>query len=589
MRLSKRLLLNARRWHLLVPIVPILRNYSPDDFSRDTIAGLVVGLVTVPQAVAYAYLAGLPPQAGLYACLLPMLIYAVMGSSKHLVVGPVAVAALLVAAAIAEHAPNYGDAHLLISSVLCLQVGLLLFALRVFRMGGLVNLLSHPVITGFVNAAALLIIISQLPAMLGIEIQQSGSPLQQLQSLFRGIDEIHWATVILGLSILTFLLFSKSIIGHALSLLGTSGVDHPLAKTGPLWAALAGVLAVWGLDLSGQVATVGLVPSGLPSLGWPLADPSLWLDLLPSAGVIALITYIESYSIGATLAAKEREQIRPNQELIALGAANISAGLTGAYPVAGSFSRSGVNYAAGASTPVSSAICALIIILTLLFFTGAFINLPNAALAAIVMVSVLNLVDLRSWRRNWQIYRQDCWTEWGTALGVLGFGVELGLLFGVVLSIAFFLRTSSKPVITQIGRLGDSQQFRSAKRYPVTLHPHVLALRIDENLYFANAGQIEDRVVGRALRRRGTSHVLLACGSVNLIDSTGLAMLERMSETLADANITLNLSELKGPVAEQLRPAELNNIISGAIYFSNDEAMLELEQRDLPTDSKVQA
>ena len=251
--------------------------------------------------------------------------------------------------------------------------------------------------------------------------------------------------------------------------------------------------------------------------------------------------------------------------------------------MAGSFSRSGVNYAAGASTPVSSAICALIIILTLLFFTGAFIDLPNAALAAIVMVSVLNLVDLRSWRRNWQIYRQDCWTEWGTALGVLGFGVELGLLFGVVLSIAFFLRTSSKPVITQIGRLGDSQQFRSAKRYPVTLHPHVLALRIDENLYFANAGQIEDRVVGRALRRRGTSHVLLACGSVNLIDSTGLAMLERMSETLADANITLNLSELKGPVAEQLRPAELNNIISGAIYFSNDEAMLELEQRDTQT------
>jgi SulP family sulfate permease len=580
MRLTKRLLLNARKWHLLVPIVPVLKNYTRKDLSRDAIAGLVVGMVTVPQAVAYAYLAGLPPEAGLYACLLPMLIYAVMGSSKHLVVGPVAVAALLVAAAIAEHAPNYGDAHLLISSVLCLQVGLILFGLRAFRMGGLVNLLSHPVITGFVNAAALLIIISQLPAILGINMDQSGSPLLQLGGLLDHRDQVHSTTLTLGLCTLVFLLFSRSIIGALLAAVGRGDADHPLAKTGPLWAALAGVIAVWGLELGSQLDTVGLVPSGLPTLDWPLANLSLWLDLLPSAAVIAVISYIESYSIGATLAAKERYQIRPNQELIALGAANIGAGMTGAYPVAGSFSRSGVNYAAGASTPISSVICALIIIVTLLFFTSAFVNLPNAALASIVMVSVLNLVDLQSWRRNWAVYRQDCWTEWGTALGVLALGVEVGLLFGVMLSIAFFLRSSSQPVITQIGRLGDSQQFRSAKRYPVTLHPHVLALRVDENMFFANASQIEDRVIGRALRRRGTTHVLLACGSVNLIDSTGLAMLQRMSRTLSDAGITLSLSELKGPVAQQLSPADLESTISGGVYFSNDEAMLELAERD---------
>ena len=586
MGLTKRLLFNAQKWNLLVPIVPILKSYTRDDLSRDAVAGLVVGMVTVPQAVAYAYLAGLPPQAGLYACLLPMLIYAFMGSSKHLVVGPVAVAALLVAAAIAEHAPNYGDAHLVISAVLCLQVGLILFGLRAFRMGGLVNLLSHPVITGFVNAAALLIIISQLPAILGIDIDQSGSPLLQLGGLLQQIEQIHSTTLILGLSTLVFLLFSRSIIGRGLSALGVARADHPLAKTGPLWAALAGVLCVWGLDLGDQLDTVGLVPSGLPTLSLPLIDLSLWLDLLPSAAVIAVITYIESYSIGATLAAKERYQIRPNQELIALGAANIGAGITGAYPVAGSFSRSGVNYAAGASTPVSSGICALIIIATLLFFTGAFVNLPNAALAAIVMVSVLNLVDLHSWRRNWNVYRQDCWTEWGTTLGVLALGVEVGLLFGVVLSIAFFLRSSSRPVITQIGRLGDSQQFRSAKRYPVTLHPHVLALRVDENMFFANAAQIEERVVGRALRRRGTTHVLLACGSVNLIDSTGLTMLQRMSQTLADANITLSLSELKGPVAQQLLPAGLDTVISGTVYFSNDEAMRDLADSDLSSVGK---
>ena len=563
---------------MLVPIVPVLKNYTRDDLSRDAISGLVVGMVTVPQAVAYAYLAGLPPQAGLYACLLPMLIYAVMGSSKHLVVGPVAVAALLVAAAIAEHAPNHGNAHLLISSILCLQVGLILFALRTFRMGDLVNLLSHPVITGFVNAAALLIIISQLPAILGIQIDQSGSPLRQLGGLLQQIEQLNAKTLTLGLTTLVFLLFSKSIIGWVLSALNWGGDDHPIAKTGSLWAALAAIVAVWGLNLSDQLDTVGLVPSGLPTFGWPIADIALWLDLLPSAAVIAVISYIESYSIGATLAAKERYQIRPNQELIALGGANIGAGMTGAYPVAGSFSRSGVNYAAGARTPVSSVICALIIIATLLFFTAAFVNLPNAALAAIVVVSVLNLVDLQSWRRNWEVYRQDCWTEWGTALAVLAFGVEMGLLLGVLLSIAFFLRNSSQPVITQIGRLGDSQQFRSAKRYQVTLHTHVLALRVDENIFFANAAQIEERVVGRALRRRGTTHVLLACGSVNLVDSTGLAMLARMSQTLADANITLHLSELKGPVARKLSPADLNSVISGEIYFSNDEAIRALAE-----------
>ena len=307
-------------------------------------------------------------------------------------------------------------------------------------------------------------------------------------------------------------------------------------------------------------------------------DLALWLALLPSAGVIAVITYIESYSIGATLAAKEREQVRPNQELIALSAANIGAALSSAYPVAGSFSRSGVNYAAGARSPVSSIICAIIIACTLLFFTEAFVDLPNAVLAAIVMVSVLNLIDLDSWRKNWSSYRQDCWTEWATAVGVLALGVEVGLLFGMLLSVAFFLRGASNPVITQIGRLGDSEQFGSAKRYSVTLHYHVLALRVDENIFFANARQIEARVVGRALRRPGTQDVVLACGSVNRIDSTGLTMLLRVSRTLADAGIHFHLSEIKGPLMQALGPTNLAENISGEIFFSNDEAMRALTE-----------
>ena len=578
MRLLTRLALAGRRWQQWVPLVQSLKGYSRADFSSDLSAGVVVGMVTVPQAVAYAYLAGLPPQAGLYACLLPMVIYACLGSSRHLVVGPVAVAALLVAAAIAQHAPDYGDAHLMISSVLCLQVGLILLALNLFKMGGLVNLLSHPVITGFVNAAALLIIISQLPAITGISIDQTSSPLLQVSALLQNMDGLNGVTLTIGMTALIFLLCAKTFIQRMLELVGLRNYDHPLAKTGPLWAALAGILVVSTMDLSGAIETVGAVPQGLPALAWPAMDLALWLALLPSAAVIAVITYIESYSIGATLAVKEREQVRPNQELIALSAANIGAALSSAYPVAGSFSRSGVNYAAGARSPVSSIVCAVIIVCTLLFFTEAFVDLPKAALAAIVMVSVLNLIDLDSWRENWSTYRQDCWTEWGTAAGVLALGVEVGLLFGVLLSVAFFLRGASNPVITQIGRLGDSEQFRSAKRYPVTLHHHVLALRVDENIFFANATQIEARVVGRALRRRGTRDVVLACGSVNRIDSTGLTMLLRVSRTLADADIGFHLSEIKGPLMQALGPANLAENISGEIFFSNDAAMRALTQ-----------
>ena len=585
MRLLTRLALVGRRWQQWIPLVQSLKDYTRDDFSRDLSAGVVVGMVTVPQAVAYAYLAGLPPQAGLYACLLPMLIYACLGSSRHLVVGPVAVAALLVAAAIAQHAPDYGNAHLMISSVLCLQVGLILLALNLLKMGGLVTLLSHPVITGFVNAAALLIIVSQLPAITGISIDQTSSPLLQVSALLKSVDGLNATTLTIGFTALLFLLCSKTLIQRLLTLVGLLGDDHPLTKTGPLWAALAGILCVSTLGLSGATETVGTVPQGLPTLAWPPMDLALWLALLPSAAVIAVITYIESYSIGATLAAKEREQVRPNQELIALSAANIGAALSSAYPVAGSFSRSGVNYAAGARSPVSSIICAIIIVCTLLFFTEAFVDLPKAALAAIVMVSVLNLIDLDSWRKNWSSYRQDCWTEWATAVGVLALGVEVGLLFGMLLSVAFFLRGASNPVITQIGRLGDSEQFRSAKRYSVTLHHHVLALRVDENIFFANATQIEARVVGRALRRRGTQDVVLACGSVNRIDSTGLTMLLRVSRTLADAGIHFHLSEIKGHLMQALSPTNLAENISGEIFFSNDEAMRTLTEAPTTTET----
>ena len=565
--------MGLREWPGYLPLIPILQHYKKDDFGHDLVAGLIVGMVTIPQAVAYAFLAGVPPEAGLYACLVPMVLYALFGSSRQMVVGPVAVAALMVAATVSEYAPKYSDEYLQITTIICLQAGIFLWILRLSRMGGLVNLLSHPVITGFVNAAAILIIVSQIPAFTGIESETS-QPLAVITALLNALPQIDMLTLITGSVALTLLLAWPRILPPLCRLIGITIDDtHPATKVGPM--VVAAIAVVWAI-LSGadqQMATVGEVPAGLPALSPPPFDPSLWLALLPSSVVIALVSYVESYSIGATLAARKQTRVNSHQELIAIGAANIGAAFTGAYPVAGSFSRSSVNFLSGGRTPVSSLVCAAVIMIVLLFFTQLFSALPHAVLAAIVMVSVVGLMDLKSSRHHWAIHRHDTLTEIATMLMVLFLGVEVGLAAGVLLSIAFFIRTSSRPNITQVGRLADTEHFRSIKRYDVETLPGVLALRVDENIYFANAVQIEDKFLKRTQRRKGTKHVLMVCGSVNMIDATGLQMLIRLNNNLKQAGITLSLSDLKGTLLPHLNAAGLDKIITGQIFFSTDRAM----------------
>jgi SulP family sulfate permease len=349
--------------------------------------------------------------------------------------------------------------------------------------------------------------------------------------------------------------------------------DHAFTRLGPMVAAAVAILIVGLVGLEGEITLVGFVPAGLPELAAPPFNLTLWLELLPSAAIIAVISYIESFSIGTTLAARKQDRINPHQELIALGAANVGAAFTGAYPVAGSFSRSSVNYASGARTPVSSLVCAGVIVIALIFFTGLFALLPHAVLAAIVMISVVGLMDLKSSREHWSIYRHDTITELATLGLVLFMGVEIGLITGVLLSIAFFIRTSSRPNITQVGRLGDTEQFRSIKRYDVETLPHVLALRVDENIYFANATQIENKLIKRVQKRRSTKHLLVVCSSVNMIDATGLQMLSRLNQHLAQADIRLHLCDIKGPLMAQLKGTDLETALSGEIFFNADRAM----------------
>ena len=558
-----------RRWTRALPIIDAVHGYRRVDFGYDLVAGLVLGVVTVPQAVAYAFLAGLPAQAGLYACLVPMVIYAVLGSSRQLVVGPVAIAALMVAATVGEHAPAHSEAYLGITTILCLQVGILLWLLRLLRMGGIVNLLSHPVITGFVNAAAILIIISQLPAFTGVTIDAGGSTVDRLVQLMSAIESLNPVAVGVGVASLAALWLVRRYAG-----LSMHDRDHPVGRTGPMVVAIAGTgaVAIFGLNID----TVGRVPAGLPELTLPPFDLGLWLDLAPAAVMIALVTYIESFSIGTTLASRQRSRVDASQELVALGAANIGAAFTGAYPVAGSFSRSSVNAAAGARTSVSALVCAVVIVVTLLWLTPLFEHLPHATLAAIIIASIVGIIDFSMLREHWRFFPADVLVHFLALGGVLLLGVQGGLLLGIGAAVVLFVHRSSRPHIAVVGRLGDSAHFRNVDRYATETLPHVAAVRVDENLYFANANQVEDRFLAIAERHDDARHLLLVCSAINFIDTTGLEMLRRLNHTLGERGVALHLSDVKGPVRDQLESTSLAGELSGNLYLTTDEAMREL-------------
>jgi len=566
-------------WRSYVPILDTLATYTRAQWHADLVAGFVVGVMTVPQAMAYAFLAGLPPEAGLYACLLPMLIYALLGSSRHLVVGPVAVAALMVAAAIGDAQQHFSVPASQIAVILSLEVGVILLLLRLWQMGGLINLLSHPVISGFINAAAILIIFSQIPAFTGMP-PKAGDPFDQLLWFTSHLDQMHALPLVIGLFCIGGIWFSQNRLVHTLARFDWHiEPNHLVTRLGPLVVLMLVAILVWIFDLHETfgLATVGHVPYGLPELSAPPFDPALWMHLLSSAALIAVVAYVESYSIATGVAAREQTRINSNQELIALGFANLGAAFTAAYPVAGSFSRTSVNYDAGARTPLSSVVCGVVILASLLVLTPLFAYLPAPALAAIVVLSVLRLIDLRSIGRHWRIYREDAVTSVLTMVTVLTFGVETGLLTGVALSIAFFIRSSSRPEVNVLGRVGDSEHFRSEKRFEVKLVPHVVCVRVDENIYFANANQIESKLMKIVHRRPDTRHLLLVLSAVNRLDVTGLETLFRLNRNLDTRGITLSLAEVKGPVMEQFEATNLKDVLTGSVFLSTDVGMRALE------------
>ena len=563
-----------RRLARVLPILHWGRGYDRHALVGDGVAAVIVTIMLIPQSLAYAMLAGLPPVIGLYASILPLMAYALFGSSRTLSVGPVAVVSLLTAAAAsgvaAPGSPEYAAAAL----ALALLSGLILVAMGVFRLGFVANLLSHPVISGFITASSLLIAVGQIRHILGIEAQGGTLP-EMAVSLMQNLPATHWPTVAVGVLATGFLFWSRSRLRPALTGLGLSpALAALLARTGPVLAVAAAIAAVVVLDLGAAgVAVVGRVPRGLPPLSLPDPDPALWLALLPSALLIALIGFVESVSVAQTLAAKRRQSISPDQELIGLGMANLVAAFSSGYPVTGGFARSVVNFDAGAQTPAAGAFTAIGIALASLFLTPLLFHLPVAVLAATIIVAVLGLADFGALARTWRYSRSDFSALAATLAVTLSAGVEAGIMAGVAVSVLLHLWASSRPHVAVIGQVPGTQHFRNVLRHAVVCTPEVLGLRIDESLFFANARAIETVIQQQAAARPQLRHVVLNCAAVNSIDASALESLELVMHRLSDAGISLHLSEVKGPVMDRLQRSDFLDHLTGQVHLSHYHAV----------------
>ena len=558
------------RW---VPLIGWLRTYHRGLLTRDVLAAVIVTLMLVPQALAYAMLAGLPPEMGLYASMLPLVLYAIFGTSASLAVGPVAVAALMTASALSSFAAPGSPEYIGAALVLAALSGLILIAMGVLRLGFLVNFLSHPVISGFVTASGILIAISQLKHLFGVEAS-GHNVVELLRALLGQWQQVNVITLLIGLGVWAYLWVCRKRLNGWLTKLGMPASWAGLmVKAAPISAVVVTTLLAWGFQLEQRgVDVVGFVPSGLPAMTLPSLDQSLWLGLLPAALLISLVGFVESVSVAQTLAAKRRQRIDPNQELIALGMANLGAGVSGGSPVSGGFSRSVVNFEAGAATPLAGAFTALGIVLATLLLTDLLAFLPTATLAATIIVAVGTLIDLPAVKRTWQYSSSDGVAMVATLLLTLLHSVEVGIISGVVLSLGLHLYRTSQPHSAVVGRVPGTEHFRNVKRHQVETDEHVAMLRIDESLYFANARYLEDTVMALAARSPSIKHIVLTCQAVNVIDASALESLEAINGRLKDAGAMLHLAEVKGPVMDRLTHTAFYHELTGQVFFTTYDA-----------------
>jgi len=565
----------------LVPALDWLRHYERKHLPGDALAGVIVATLLIPQGMAYALLAGLPPQFGLYASLLPLAVYALLGSSRFVAVGPVAMVSLLIANGVAELAEPGSPRYLVFATATALVVGLMQIAMGAARLGVLTNFLSRPVLSGFSSAAAIIIALSQVKHLLGVKLPQTEHFHELLAQLARSVPQTNVPTLAIGVASILLLLAFQYLLPRVLASWKKlpSIVAQSLSKSGPLFAVIVGTAIVAAFDLgeTSGVNIVGEIPRGLPKLAFPALGGSEFLPLIPLALTVSFVGFLESISVAKTLASKRRQKVESNQELIALGAANLAAGVTGAYPVTGGFSRSVVNFSAGANTGLASLISAALIAVSVLFLMPLFHHLPQAVLGAVIILAVAGLIDFATPRRLWRYNKADATALILTFVMVLAVGIEKGILIGAASTIVLYLWRTSRPHMAVVGRVANTEHFRNVLRHETQTLPHVLMLRIDESLYFANAQSIEDFVLCAAAERPQLRHLVLICSSINFIDASALETLTSLVARMHDAGIQLYLTEVKGPVMDRLGDTEfLDQLGRERVFLTTQEAYEKL-------------
>jgi SulP family sulfate permease len=567
-------------WASWFPVLRWCRAYGRPQMAGDLTAAAVLTLLLIPQSLAYALLAGMPAVTGLYAAMLPLVVYALMGTSPVLGVGPAALRSIMSLAAVGAVATAGSAEFVAASALLALLVGGLLMLMGALRMGFIASFLSTPVLSGFVTASGLLIGMSQVTHLLGTPLA-SGNLWTFLNSLWQQAGQTHGLTVSVAIGALLALWGAKRWLKALLIRLGLPpAAADGVAKAAPLLVMLASIALTSGLGWADRgLAVVGDIPQGLPALaiGALLSvSPGTVQALLLPALLIAMLTFVEQVSIAQGLAAKRRERVDPNAEMRAMGGANLAAGVTGAFAVGASFSRSVVLHEGGARTPTAGLLAALLLALMALFFTPWLHHLPLAVLAASIVMALGSLIDLRAFAKTWRISRADF------AAHALTFSVTLlvdlvsGLMTGVVVSLVMHLWISSRPHIAVVGNVPGTEHYRNVLRHEVVTQPGVLGLRVDQSLFFANARYLEDRVAEAVAARTGLRHVVLQCTAVNDIDASALDSLETIMQRLSDQGIALHLSEVKGPVMDRLQRTDFLQHLSGRVFLTHHQAMTAL-------------
>lgn len=526
----------------LFPGVNQILPYNKKHISGDLSAGLIIAVMLIPQGMAYAMLAGLDPVIGLYAVTIPLLIYALFASSKQLAVGPVAIVALLVFTGVSSLAePGTAD-YVTYVILLTLMIGLIQFFLGLMKAGFFVNFLSHAVISGFTSAAAIVIGLSQIGHLFGIDFDRHAYTHLLMIDMIQRITDIHLITLLIGMGSIVTLILSKKIF--------------PLIPA-PIVVVIISIILVYTFGLAGAgVNIVGQVPQGLPGISIPLIGWESIQLLVPIALTISFVGFMESIAIAKAIAAKEKDKLDPNEELRGLGLSNIAASFFSAMPVAGSFSRSAVNYQAGAKTVLSSIVSAVLIMFTLLFLTGLFYYLPNAVLAAIIIVAVYGLIDLKEVKHLFQVKAIDGYTLLITFFSTLFIGIEQGIIIGVIFSLLVFIWRSAYPHIAIMGYLESEGVFRNVKRYPqVKTYEHTLIIRVDSSIYFANMGFLEDQLHQYSKENTTTKWIIMDMAGVNDMDAVAIDHWEDLIHDYKEQHIQFLFANMKGPVRDLLHKA----------------------------------